>query len=210
MSKRRTVSLLAAVATLVSVWAIANTVSAATSYPADKAGVVASDVDTAGPGERMELLATHMRTSNPADLILGVTAECSLVTDVSTMGMHDDESASGTSRIWVTIDGKTVPVARDANGGPEDDGKVTFCNRFYERSQDFVDPSSTIKTYLRTRQAHAFNWVALNVGAGIHELKVLGELTTTATEGSNSEIAVGKRSLVIQPTHMAVNESKSN
>ena len=189
---------------------VVGLVQAATSYPADKAGVVASDVDTAGPGETMTLLATHMRTSNTADLILGVTAECSLVTDVSTMGSTDDESASGTSRIWVTIDGKTVPVATDKNGGSADDGKVTFCNRFYQRQQDFLDPTSTIKTYLRTRQAHAFNWVALNVGMGVHEIKVLGQLTTTATQGSHAEVAVGKRTLVIEPTHMAVNESKTN
>src|SRR5436190_4085442 len=198
MSMRTTAAIVAVVSAIGIGSVVVGSGLAATSYPADKAGVVASDVDIAGPGETMTLLATHMRTSNTSDLILGVTAECSLVTDVSTMGSNDDESASGTSRIWVTIDGKTVPVATDANGGSPDDGKVTFCNRFYRRQQTFADPTSTIKTYMSTRQAHAFNWVALNVGYGVHEVKVLGQLTTTATQGSHSEVAVGKRSLVIE------------
>src|SRR4051812_47020621 len=118
MSKRRTASLLGCVAALGIGWVVAGSGQAATSYPADKAGVVASDIDHAGPGQEITLLDTHMRTSTTADLILGVTAECSLVTDVSTMGMHDDESASGVARLWMTIDGKTVPVATNANGGP--------------------------------------------------------------------------------------------
>ena len=49
------------------------------------------------------------------------------------------------------IDGQPVPVA------DEDDGRVTFCNRLYERETTlFDDEDATIRTYMATRQARSW------------------------------------------------------
>src|SRR5688500_18867323 len=69
-------------------------------YPADKATVTGSRVEVVAPGESVTLLETQMRTSSTGDLVMQVTAECALVTDLTTVG-NDTAEAVGTVRVWV-------------------------------------------------------------------------------------------------------------
>ena len=154
--------------------------------PAMKAAAVGSDLDQVN--DATPILAERMRVSSPEDLIIQVTAECSILTHLITGGEGpSDPAASDTSfsygsvRLWVEIDGKRVPVSTDelpqdtddensATDAPDTDdtGEVTFCNRAYQRTvtdgespQDGLDQEDD---YIRTRTANAFNWVAFDTG----------------------------------------------
>jgi hypothetical protein len=165
--------------------------------PANKAAASGSTAEVVGPQSDVTLLQATMRTSTPADLELSTTLECSIVTDVTTMG-NDDQSASATIEVWVEIDGQPVPVSTDDEGG----GRVVVCNRSYRRQTlNFEDEDATIATFLSTRSAHGFNWVALNVGNGVHDIQLKATLSQEATDNANAEGVVGNRTLVVEPIH---------
>lgn len=169
----------------------------ATHKPANVVTAAGSTVEVVGPGEEVTLLTGTLRTASPTDLILSVTAECALTTNVTTVG-NDDSSAFGQVRVWVEIDGNPVGVTSG------DDGKVVFCNRAYQRkTSQFDDEDATIETFFSTRAANGFNWLALNVGNGIHVITVKGELTETAVNKASAKAAVGKRTLFIKPEMLA-------
>jgi hypothetical protein len=172
--------------------------------PADKASVTGSDVLVTDPGTPTTILQTSMRTSTPADTTFGVTLECSIATDLTTVG-NDTESAEGVVDVWVEVDDVAVPVS----GG--DDGRVTFCNEAHSRSTSmFEDADATIRTFDKSKQANAFNWTALNMGNGVHKIEVVAQLTETATNENTADAAIGKRTLTADPTHMAVNETSTS
>lgn len=165
--------------------------------PADKVVAAGSNVEVFAPQAEVTLLAQTLRTSTPADLLLQVTAECSIVTNVTTVG-NDDQSAQGRIAVWIEVDGNEVPVTAGS------DGDVVFCNRMYRRQTvNFDDEDATIRTFFNTRDANGFNWLALDVGSGIHTIEVKATLDASATPGAQAEAAVGNRTLVVEPTHMA-------
>lgn len=189
--------------------------------PADKASIAGSTVKEISPGKDVELLKEKIRTSNTADLILQVTMECSIMTDVVTTG-DDDDRAEGSVVVWVSIDNSpwttAVPVAGD-------DGKVTFCNRMH---QQIFTGDDDLETYLRTKEANGFNWMAMNVGSGIHTVRVMASLegtpdcvdddppqslTTMPEEATGTTCAkalVGKRTLIVEPTKAANGETPTD
>lgn len=190
-------------------------VEATTNLPADKVTVAASNLQ-AVPGADTTILTAQMRTSTPEDLILQLTLECSILTQVSTTGTATS-SASGTILVWVDIDGHRVPVVSlpsEKNAQkpptPADNGQVTFCNRDAQQSVtdgDSTGGSDTITEYLNTKEANGFNWAAYNVGNGIHTLTVHASLSAVSSNppGSTASGYVGNRTLVVQPTSLALN-----
>jgi len=206
-AKRRSLAAVSVAAVaLGAVWLGVTIGQAATSYPADKMSVIGSDVETVAPGDDISLLGpTKMRTSSTEDLIFQVTAECALTTNLTTVG-NDDSRAFGKVRVWVTVDGKEVPVAPD-----KPNGRIVFCNRAVERrTTNFDDEDATIETFEDTRDANGFNWVKLNVGNGVHTIEVRGELTADGTENATAMAAIGNRTLVVQPTKAAHGETLGN
>ena len=136
--------------------------ASATHSPANKVWVSASKVEfmhsqanptsaeviTERPDE-IVLAQGRGKFSNPTDLRLSVTTECALWTNTATIG-DDDAESKARVEIWLTIDGKVVPVSLDdvngegapapnpvpAPGGSVDpstqapqQGRVVFCNR---------------------------------------------------------------------------------
>jgi len=183
----------------------------ATHQPADKINVSASTVEVmqtqAGLGATssgpVTLLSATFRNSTPTDLIIQVTEECALWTDITT----PESEAAATVTVWVELDGAAVPVTSDANGdgvfNDPDDGKVVFCNRAFRISAPLVGPE-VVSLYQKTRSTHAFNWGALNVGNGIHTLVVKARLDASVTGiGTFAQAAVGKRTLVVEPAKLA-------
>ncbi len=183
----------------------------ATHQPADKVNVSASTVElmqtqvglgssSSGP---VTLLSGTFRNSTPTDLIIQVTAECALWTDI----VSPESEAAATVTVWVELDGARVPVTSDSNGDgvfdDPDDGKVIFCNRAFRISTPlFV--GDVIRLFQKTRSANAFNWGALNVGNGIHTLVVKAQLDASVTGvGTFAQAAVGKRTLVVEPAKLA-------
>ena len=171
----------------------------ATHEPANKVSAAGSETEVFGVpvgATTVTLLRERVKTSKPTDLILGVTAECAITTDVQTIGT-DQQSAEGMIRMWVEIDGEPVPVSEENT----DVGRVVFCNRFYERTTSLGedDEEDSIRTFMRTRQANGFNWMALDVGSRTHEIVVKAELITSATQRSSATAIVGNRTLIVEP-----------
>jgi hypothetical protein len=212
LSRRAVVggALLGAAAVTVPV-ALAN----ANGTPADKAVAAASKVETIRNGGVVELMSATFRSSKPSDLLLSVSAECSILTDVVIPGGGTTftEEARGTVKVWLEMDGHIVPITSSSTPpqdpaaqepGDETD-KVTFCDRLHRRTVTDREDDNTdySRDWLETKSANAFNWVRLNAGSGLHTIVVKAEMTTNATGDSMAEAYVGNRTLIIEPTKMA-------
>jgi hypothetical protein len=196
-----------------------GTFAAGDGIPADKAVAAGSKTVVSAPGENVEIMSATFKTSKPSDLLIGVSLECSILTDVVIEGgpsaSEETTRAEGTVKVWVELDGKIVPI-QDVSAPPQDPAasgngdetdKVTFCDRLHERTvsdrEEDADGLDGSRDYQRTKSANAFNWVRLNAGSGVHELVVKARLTVSAEQGSSAEAVIGNRSLVIEPTKLA-------
>jgi hypothetical protein len=182
--------------------------------PANKVAAVGTTTehfDDATP-----VLSEQLKVSSPADLILSLTAECSIITELSTGGESpDSSSAEGQVEMWITIDGKNVPISSTEG----DDGGVVFCNRAYGRTVEDTEGDGDVDAeddYIRTRTANAFNWLALDTGFNyddpangnnILDVVVWADYTASTEGEALANAWVGARSLIIEPTNAAVNES---
>ena len=173
------------------------------------------------------LLSETMRVSSVQDLVLSVSAECSILTTMTVGGEDmatDSASAAGQVNINVTIDGTPVPIStfdQDAAkpGVQTDDGTVTFCEREDRQSvrdaEDPADDTDEERIYERTKSANSWNWLAIDVGKtyddpangnNIVEVVVNGYYDTTVTGRATADAYVGQRILVAEPTHASVHE----
>jgi hypothetical protein len=183
--------------------------SSTTHYPADKMTVAASKLAQISPQGDVVLLSGKMRTSNPADLTFSVTLECSILTAVAN-NAKDSQTAEGQVQVWIEVDGKNVGV-EPAQPGQGDDGKVTFCNRTYTVTTNFTNESGDVlDQYIATKDANAFNWEAMNVGAQVHTIEVHATLTASSTDPTKdqAQAEVGNRTLVVNTTENAQNQAQ--
>lgn len=174
------------------------TPAAANHTPANKMAVAGASIDIGEPGETLDLLTGTIKSGGPSDLVISLSLECSILTQVGTVG-NDFSQAKASIVAWVEIDG--VPVGVNAG----DNGEVVFCDRVHEQETSlFDDENATIRSFLETRTANAFNWVAMNLGSGDHTIVAKARLTTE-TEGdlALADAVVGKRTLVVEPTKLA-------
>ncbi len=178
--------------------------------PADKIGVSASVmqvmVATASPvgpvsSGTVTLLQATLRNSSPTDLMIQVSAECALWTDI----VSPSSDAKASVKVWAELDGSPVPVTTDSNGDgvndDPDDGKVVFASRDFQIAG--LLSADVLKLYLSTRNADEFNWITLNVGSGIHSLVVKGRLDVQVTGTGYAKAAIGKRTLIAEPAKLA-------
>lgn len=194
--KNKTLSAVALVAILVAAYASLAPASA-NHTAADKMAVSGSTLSVSAPGETVTLLTGTMKTSSPTDLVLAVSLECSILTQVTTVG-NDESQAFGQVEVWIEIDGQPVGVIDG------DDGKVVFCNRTHRQTTTlFDDEDATIQGYIETRSSHSFNWIALNLGSATHTIEVKASLSEEATNNALAKAVVGKRTLVAEPTKLA-------
>jgi len=178
--------------------------------PADKIGMSASVMEvmtaTASPigpvsSGPIVLLQATLRNSSPTDLMIKVTGECALWTEI----VSPSSDAKASVKIWTEMDGRPVPVTTDANGDgvndDPDDGRVVFSNRDFQiTSLLSVD---LLRLFIGTRSANAFNWITLNVGSGIHSIVVKAQLDVQVTGAGVAKAAVGKRTLIVEPAKLA-------
>lgn len=203
-----------------------------TPSPANKTAAIGNTIDDQTPNTDHVVLHEQMKVSSPADLILNLSAECSILTQLVTGSGGTDATGqadtSGTVEMYVTIDDKPVPVAGDPNDRSGDDGQVVFCNRDYGRRvtdmENDTDGQDRIADYIRTRTANAFQWLALNTGTAydspangqnildidVHAVYTDIDATTGACDSDFSQTCsmafVGKRTLIVEPTHASVVE----
>lgn len=189
--------------------------------PANKAVAAGSHRVVVPANTPQKIMSATFRTSKPEDLLLTVSLECTILQSLTT----DNNNLSGTDKAHLTIwiqdeNGKVVPItdtsappqdpAANGNGSVADDG-VTFCDRAYSRTvsddESNVPPDGvdTISDYINTKSSHAFTWVRLNAGSGIHTYTVYADLTASATgsAANSSDAEIGNRTLVIEPTKLA-------
>lgn len=194
-----------------------STIATATHQPADKVQASGSDIEHVQ--DDTVVLSETMRVSSPSDLIIQVTAECSILTALTTNNDNPTSTATGSVRFHVEVDGIPVPVATDEGAGQddaEDDdnevGEVTFCNRAYSRTVvDEEDPADGIdeeSDYIRTRTANAFNWFAINSGTtydvgndNLLTIEVIADYDTSTVGEATADAFVGSRTLIIEPVH---------
>jgi len=194
--------------------------ASANHQPADKPFASAAKLTKFTSGSNVTLLTATVKNSKPADMMLLLSMECSIVTDViipgsTTGGTTQTSSARGQIRTWIEIDNQTVPIVSSSSppqtpvpGTPNsEDGKVTMCDRLHERTvKDTESPQNGIdysKDYQDTKSSNAFNWVRLNMGSGIHTITVKADFIYTATGTSTASGYVGARSLVGIPGKFA-------
>jgi len=223
LSRRALVAGTAAAAIAAAVPATLAATGTSSAQPADKAVAAGSHVQTVTPNGEQKILSATFKTSKPEDLLISVSAECSILTDVIIAGnpmpgAKDDQSASGDVRVYLTLDGKVVPI-QDTSAPPQDPSangngdkvkdSATFCDRVFRRTVgDSESPQNGIDSsedYLSTKSANDFNWVRLNAGAGDHELDVFADFTTDASSTSNADAYIGNRTLIVEPTKLANN-----
>ena len=157
--------------------------------PANKVAAAGSDIDTVGAGGTELVMSEIMKVSTTRDLMLHLSAECSILTRLNTTGGEQTQSetdfAFGQVKLYIAIDGKRVPVTTDgtdtaASATDEDGsdlGEVVFCNRAYQRTVTDSEENENLLTgnqngdgidgendYIRTRSANAFTWLALDAG----------------------------------------------
>lgn len=188
--------------------------------PADKPFAAASKTLRTGPTPRIELLTATVKNAKPTDMVLAVSLECGLITDTillgsTTPGAQDSTRATGTVRAWIEIDGAIVPIVSSSQSpqtgstppAGDDSDKVTFCNRVFERTvQDTEDPEDgydASRDYIATKSSHSFNWVRLNMGAGVHTITLVGEVVAEATGASAADAYIGNRSMIGMPGKFA-------
>ena len=191
---------------------------AGSGIPADKvvaAGAYREVVAANAPAE--PILSATMRTSKPTDIMIHTTLECSIFTQLLTNNTDNSATAGARARVWITVDGKIVSI-QQASTPPQngtipasgnDIDKVTFCDREYKRTvtdgEGDLPPTAIDQQddYIRTKSAHGFNWVQMNLGSGIHKIQVWAELTTETAGQATAELEIGNRTLAVEPTKMA-------
>ena len=172
------------------------------------------------------IMSATFRTSKPEDVLLTVSLECTILQSLTT----DNNNPTGTDlahlSIWIQDEnGKVVPIS-DTSAPPQDpaangngnitDDSVTFCDRAYSRTvtdnENPMDGIDTISDYLNTKSSHAFTWVRLNAGSGVHTYTVFADLTASATGSADnkSDANIGNRTFVIEPTKLANNADMSS
>lgn len=152
-----------------------------------------------------------LKTSEPADLIISVTAECALATDVRIKGTGKEETSTSIAQIKIK-----VLVWIDGQGWVEAaPGDVVFAYRLMMLkgllwSPSQVDPEGLlalpeqyIEIYEETRTANAFNFILKNVGSGVHYIKVqVMTDTLEGFEGASVAATLGHRTLVVESVRM--------
>ena len=148
--------------------------------------------------------STTIKTSNVADLFVGVSLVTGLFTSTQVVGHGDGSKSTATAMGGVTV---RVVLDDGANTTYPDNGNgVTFDQRIQTLSANlgniFTDCFAQLLTgctltpeqitlVLDTTSAHSYNYILLNVGSGVHTLQVQAQINSAAT-GSNGGVAVSE------------------
>ena len=223
MSRKKKIAALACAAAATVPTAFVVQSATATHEPANKAAAASNGV--AEFDRSAVLLQERVKISSPYDLILQLTSECSIITELTTGGTGADDfsEASGSIRMYITLDGRRVPISTadtdpQTPGTQTDDGEATFCNRTYGRTVRDTENDGNVDEeadYIRTKNANAFNWLALDVGSNydnpangnnIIDVVVHAEYETSEQGRALADAFVGRRSLIMEPTNASVHE----
>ena len=165
---------------------------------------VASSVGPAGVWQ--DVMTTSIKTSNVADLFVGVSLVTGLFTSTTVTGNGNGSTSKATSMggvsVRLVLDGNATKAYPDSTGAG-----VTFDERIQTLSANlgniftdcFAQGGTTgtgctltqeqVTVALDTTSAHSFNFILVNVGTGNHTIKVQAQVNTAAT-AINGGVAV--------------------
>jgi hypothetical protein len=179
--------------------------------PADKHQVAASvrEILVTADGEQT-ILSERIRASRLSDWELNFTTECGIRL-IQTDGPGPEiDRATARVRGQVRIDDEPVSVvAGPGDQPPADDGWVTLCSREFTDTEQAGERVGVRTENDFTLSSNAFNWVKLDVGNGLHEVTVHADFEVVTEQGTiEAEAQIGKRTLLLEPTHMIVGQDK--
>ena len=167
--------------------------------PSAKAAFISDDVygmtvDKEDTGW-IDILTAKIKTGDPKDLIIDVSAECSLVTNAKLSGTQGSEAIANIS-VRVLVDGEVA-----------DPGIVVFSNRVLKVEGDLTHhyggapldiDDHWFEIFLTTKCANAFNFCAQDVGSGVHTILVQA-MTHKEEKGlkGTANAYIGKASAVV-------------
>ena len=187
--------------------------------------------------EWMPISSATIKTSTPSDLRISHNQECTIHTGLKLD--QDNEQATSSIREDIrlrilTADGENRIIP--AVPGTNDDGEITLCGRAYHIDTNvlstvwelcqFVEGEDGLDTevcsgdevyfdsFIRTKQAHSWDWIAMNLGSGTHtvivEAKLVNEMDSVddgkgkkgnAKDSDDSTVdtllEIGKRNLIV-------------
>lgn len=199
----------------------------AESLPGSKSAVAMSAIalvkSTTGTEGWTPILRGKLKVAEQKDLAIDVSLECGLYTDTlarSKGGTKDTSAAEAIVKIRVAVfDGANNLVMHAAPGGAKG---IVFARRAQELSATFqglidgclsVDENGIVvlnqeclkpeevELVLDTMNANAFNFLAPNLGAGIHTLVVEAKIDTAAgAQGgtASARAAIGRGSMLVE------------
>jgi len=196
-----------AVAVALMLTLIITMVPAMAGMPSSKSACTSGSIEQVG-GSWVTVLETDIKTSEPKELVMAVTAETSLVTTAKVQGKQEDwEGSMAQVRVRILLDNEPVLFP---GGEAEAQEGVVFNNRVLKVKGDlshYADLTETdhwIEIYISTKSANAFNFIAMNVGSGEHNIKVQANMETAVIGSGTPEVAaaMGKRTLVVEEVRM--------
>jgi len=163
--------------------------------PANKTVMGSGDIGVLASSDGWySIISGTIKTSTPSDLIVNHNQECVIHTGLNLN--QDVEKATSAVRedIRLLVDGKVIPAAYG-----DKDGIVTLCGRAYEidtnvlstvfelcgflegdagfnRTDICTAEEIYFDSFIRTKQAHSWSWVVLDVGSGVHDIEVQAKL----------------------------------
>jgi hypothetical protein len=177
------------------------TTASAESIPASKAAVALDELinisqTATGPGSSnndtgwVDILSTQIKTANQKDLLFDVSLQCGLVTDTtvkSTNGTTSAATARGVIAVRVLVDDEAALPDGGIDAAKQEAEGIVYCDRIQTLAAKFsglnctadletgevtcLDPEE-LQLILRTLNANAFNFVATDVGSGVHNITV--------------------------------------
>ena len=197
-----------------------------TTFGSSQVGVLAANTDW------YTITATTIKTSSPSDLIVQHNQECTIHTGLNLD--QDIEKATSAVREDIRLkvtraDGTTEYVS--AVPGTDDDGIITMCGRAYDldgepdNAEVCEGDEVYFDSFIRTKAAHGWDWIVLDLGSGTHLVEVQAKLVSEldaigdgkgkkgkTTNGCDSLVEVcpvdtileiGKRNLIITEEKLA-------
>jgi len=235
------------IAALVAVLAMSTVAIAlsqsAIAAPANKTSIGSGDMGAiAAADEWVTIVSGTIKTSTPSDLVVSHNQECTIHTGLNLDQDNEQATSSIRQDIRLLVDGEPVPATYG-----DTDGIVTLCGRAYHIDTNVLStvydlcafaesldldgdgiPDNTevcqddeiyFDSFIRTKQAHGWDWVVVDVGSGLHtvevqsmlidELSAVGDGTGKKGNAKNSGndidtiLEIGKRSLIVIESKLA-------
>lgn len=190
------------------------------------------------------IISGTIKTSNPSDLVISHDQECTIHTGLNLDQYNEQATSAIRQDIRLLVDGQVVPATYG-----DTDGIVTLCGRAYHMDTNVLStvyelcnwaesldldldgqPDNTevcsddevyFDSFIRTKQAHGWHWIALDVGAGEHTVSVQSKLinefegvegNTNGKKGPAKDsgndtvdtvLEIGKRNLIVTEEKLA-------